>query len=78
MLMLSACSTVPVKPPVIVTNICNPPTEFMVKHNDLAKIQGTTITEKQLIDLMLDDTQQYNTLNIDHSALIDWVNTHCK
>lgn len=68
----------PVKPPVIVTNTCNPPTEFMVKHDDLAKIIGTTMTQKQLINLMLDDTQQYNTLNIDHTALINWVNAHCK
>jgi hypothetical protein len=50
----------------------------MIKHGDLKRIETPTLTEKQAIDQWLSDVQSYNLLNVDHSALIDWVNTHCK
>ena len=77
-LPLSACLTAPGRPPVIITNTCNPPIAFTTKHSDLPKVLQTKLTEKQVIDLWLDDIQAYNDLNVDHSSLIDWVQTHCK
>jgi len=66
------------QPPVIINKVCVPPSEFMIKHGDLKRIETPTLTEKQAIDQWLSDVQSYNLLNVDHSALIDWVNTHCK
>jgi len=55
-----------------------PPADFMVKHKDLPKLNETPLTQKQLLNLWIDDIQNYNNLNIDHSGLIDWVNKYCK
>jgi hypothetical protein len=75
--MLSACSTMS-EQPIVINNTCTPPGDFMQKHEDLPVIAGNTISEKQAIDLWLDDIQKYNNLNLDHSALIDWVTKYCK
>jgi hypothetical protein len=50
----------------------------MTKHGDLTKVTQNKLTEKQVLDLWLDDIQSYNGLNVDHSSLIDWVQSHCK
>jgi len=54
-----------------------PPQEVATKHSDLPTLSAP-MTEKQMLDQWIDDMQAYNTLNIEHSALIDWVNKYCK
>jgi hypothetical protein len=81
MLMLSACSTVSgqgiATQPVIQNKVCKPPAEFMQKHPSLEALKGSSITEKQAIDTWVNDVKSYNDLNIDHSALIDFISKYC-
>lgn len=77
--MLSGCSTTQgPQHPVIINNVCSPPKEIMTVHGDLKKITEKTLTEQQAIDQWLSDTQEYNFLNIEHTALINWINKNCK
>lgn len=73
---LSACSTTSEKP-ILINKECVPPQEVATKHSDLPTLSAP-MTEKQMLDQWIDDMQAYNTLNIEHSALIDWVNKYCK
>jgi len=73
---LSACSTIP-EHPVVINKECVPPSEIMIKHDALPKLQ-TPLTVKYMLEQWADDTHSYNNLNIEHSALIDWVNKNCK
>jgi len=75
--MLSACSTIS-EPPIIINKTCVPPADFMVKREDLPKLNETTLTQKQILNQWIDDIQNYNNLNIDHTGLINWVNKYCK
>ena len=77
MLPLLACSTPPVQPPIVINNVCTPPKEIMTENGDLPLILGPTLTEKQILDQWLSDIQSYNSLNIEHSSLIKWINKHC-
>lgn len=77
-LATAACSTTQVAPPVTITKVCQPPAELMKKHPNLVALIGKHLSLSQILTQWIDDTRNYNDLNADDSALIDWITAHCQ